>query len=83
MGGCQKIIKENSSVFQNGDGYSKNCGASTMNFEKLAVYAKSRKGQTIVCEKEGANWLPFEKFRKNKTSINKNYKEVIWTNLII
>ena len=35
-------------------------------------------GQLIVCEKEGADWLPFTEFRKNKTSLNKNYNEVVY-----
>jgi site-specific DNA-adenine methylase len=75
-----QITDKNGSVFQNGDGYSKKCNVSNIEFEKLGDWCRGRNGQVIVCEKEGANWLPFEKFRTNKTSLNKNYNEVIYTN---
>ena len=73
-----QIVNKNGSVFQNGDGYSKNCNSSNLNFEELAEFCLGRQGQLIVCEKEGAGWLPFVDFRKNKTSLNKNYNEVVF-----
>lgn len=73
-----QILKINGSVFQNGDGYSKNCGESSINFKDLKNYCLNRNGQIIVCEKEGANWLPFQPFKSNKTSLNKIYNEVIF-----
>jgi hypothetical protein len=73
-----QIIKESKSVFQNGDGYSKNCNASGLDYGQIALFCKERAGQLIVCEKEGADWLDFKKFRQNKTSLNKNYNEVIY-----
>lgn len=73
-----QIKLKNNSVFQNGNGYSKDCNTENINFENLKKYIFSKKGQIIVCEKEGANWLPFKKFRTNKTSLNKIYNEVIF-----
>lgn len=74
-----QIVNKNGSIFQNGDGYSKNCSFSSLNFNELSNFCLERKGQLIVCEKEGADWLPFVRFRKNKTSLNKNYNEVVYT----
>jgi len=73
-----QIVVKNGSVFQNGDGYSKTCNSANIDFKQLGEYCLSRDGQVIVCEKEGANWLPFQEFRKNKTSLNKNYNEVVY-----
>lgn len=39
---------------------------NTIDFAHLAAWVKSRKGQVIVCEKEGADWLPFKPFRALK-----------------
>lgn len=54
-----------------------------INYDHLSEWCKTRKGQVIVCENEGADWLPFETFRtikgnsgRNRTKIS---KEVIWT----
>jgi len=33
---------------------------SKLDYDHLANWCLSRKGQVIVCENEGANWLPFE-----------------------
>lgn len=34
-----------------------------IDYAKLAEWCKSRKGRVMVCENEGASWLPFERFR--------------------
>jgi hypothetical protein len=52
-------------------------------YPRLAAWCKSQQGQVIVCEREGANWLPFKPLRsctatRNKTG--KTCKEVYWTN---
>ena len=75
-----QITSTNGCVFQNGEGYSKKCNSSNLDYSDLSQYCLDRIGQVIVCEKEGADWLPFVKFRKNKTSLNKSYNEVIYTN---
>lgn len=40
-----------------------------INYEELADFCRSRKGQVIVCENEGASWLPFEKLAKSQNKI--------------
>lgn len=46
----------------------------------LANWCKSRKGQSIVCETEPANWLPFKPMRRHKTRNGFQY-ELIWSNM--
>jgi hypothetical protein len=50
----------------------------------LGDWCRSRSGQTIVCENEGAQWLPFRPFRTIKglegLRGGKKSVEVIWTN---
>lgn len=57
-----------------------------IDYAKLANWCKERQGQVIVCEQEGATWLPFQEFRTinnaNRTSIGpQTSKEMIstWT----
>lgn len=58
---------------------------SDINYTELSSWCKTRAGQTIVCEQEGANWLdfqPFMKIKSNESSRGKSVSsEVIWTNL--
>jgi 16S rRNA G966 N2-methylase RsmD len=54
-------------------------GHNKMDFEKLGEWCKSRKGQVIVCENQGADWLPFRFLTEHRGSMQKN-TEVIWTN---
>ncbi len=53
-------------------------------YGSLASWCKERQGQTIVCEKERAAWLPFLPFRRIRSTSGKNGKvysnEVVWTN---
>jgi len=35
-----------------------------LNYKQLAEWCLSRRGQVIVCEQEGAGWLPFKYFRQ-------------------
>ncbi len=37
-------------------------GSERLDFEHLGAWCRSRRGQVIVCENEGADWLPFEPF---------------------
>lgn len=50
-----------------------------INFNELAEWCKSRKGQVIVCENSKANWLPF-KFLAEMSGCQFRTTEVIWTN---
>lgn len=57
-------------------------GSKSIDFVELSRWCKSRIGQTIVCENEGAEWLdfqPFETIKSNPSARGKSYsKEVIW-----
>lgn len=59
-------------------------GAAGIDFDALGAWCRGRRGQTIVCEQEGANWLPFQFHRDIKASEGahggKRSCEVIWTN---
>lgn len=60
------------------------CGSDKIDFGALATFCRSRKGQTFVCEQQGAEWLPFRFFHAAKAnesvSGGKVSNEVIWTN---
>ncbi len=53
-----------------------------IDYENLAEWSRNRKGQKIVCEMQGANWLPFETFHTAKALEGprggKKIKEVVW-----
>lgn len=52
---------------------------SDIDYSHLSGWCKSRRGQVIVCEQEGAEWLPFEphgKFKANHAS--RTTSEVIY-----
>lgn len=51
-----------------------------INYKNLATWCKERQGQTVVCEQNGAKWLPFEPFIKTSNGSNKKYEEVVWIN---
>jgi hypothetical protein len=51
---------------------------SEMDFGELAAWCQSRRGQVIVCEEYGADWLPFVPFRQVKTQ-KRRMVEAIWT----
>lgn len=53
-------------------------------YEKLGTWCKTRKGQVLVCENKGANWLPFKFLMTAKASVGYGRRayseEVLWTN---
>jgi len=60
-----------------------------MDYQHLGAWCKSRRGQVIVCEQEGADWLPFRplyrvsgmrKMRKAQGVGAAKTQEMIWTN---
>lgn len=57
-------------------------GARAIDFEALARWCRTRPGQVIVCENQGADWLPFEPFlvAKGNESLHggKRTAEAIW-----
>ena len=56
-------------------------GSRALDYDRLAVFATSRRGQTIVCEGLGATWLPFRIHRPSKAGPARAVsREAIWTN---
>ena len=56
-------------------------GSSLIDYVGLAAWCRSRSGQVIVCENEGATWLPFRGLADVKTTrANRRSKEVYWLN---
>lgn len=60
---------------------------NAIDFERLAAWVRSLPGQVIVCEQEGANWLPFREshvitgIRRRVHHKHANFGvEMIWTN---
>jgi site-specific DNA-adenine methylase len=53
--------------------------SAAINYEQLAEYCRTRLGQTIVCEKASAEWLPFVPMRNMRTSKGTGV-EGIWCN---
>lgn len=50
-----------------------------LDYPALGVWCQSLKGQPIVCENEGATWLPFRPFKVLKAGVNGHgSREVIW-----
>lgn len=49
-----------------------------VDFDLLASWSREREGQVIVCEQEGADWLPFVNFRAVKSAKTIQSKEVVW-----
>lgn len=59
-------------------------GADTLDFADLARWCTSRPGQVIVCENEGADWLPFCEVGDTKTTRSgRRSKEVVWTSATV
>lgn len=67
--------------------YQGKCGRlykhNDIDFEVLGNWCQDRRGQVIVCESEGANWLDFRPFHEAKAMEGprgkKISKEMIWT----
>jgi hypothetical protein len=54
-------------------------GSTKIDFAHLASWCRSRPGQVIVCENDGATWLPFQHLAEVKTTrAERRSKEVIW-----
>lgn len=59
-------------------------GPEQIVYPDLATWCRARRGQVIVCENVGADWLPFKPWRDVKASEarygGKVSREAIWTN---
>ena len=54
-------------------------GPSGLDYADLEAWVRARRGQVMVCENEGATWLPFRPFGTFKAGVNgKGSREVIW-----
>ena len=54
-------------------------GSEQLNYQELAAWCRARSGQVIVCENEGAEWLPFRGLAAVKTTrAKRRSKEVLW-----
>lgn len=64
------------------EGESYACPSSAIDFRALGKWCRARRGQIMVCENEGATWLPFEPFRFLPTTAWKRQNggsvEVLW-----
>lgn len=59
-------------------------GSSDIDYELLGEWCRSRQGQVIVCERSGADWLPFQDFlvcKANESGRSRHQiHEALWTN---
>ena len=54
-------------------------GGSGVDYARLAEWCRARRGQVIVCEREGAAWLPFTPLVRTRGQTNTPYWEMIYT----
>jgi site-specific DNA-adenine methylase len=70
-----------------GQGKHYRFGSSGIDYARLGMWCRHRRGQVIVCEQQGAAWLPFQPFLTIKANESRHGKkrshEVIWTNTAI
>jgi len=57
---------------------SKEYAYNTIDYYKLALWIHQRKGESIVCEKENAHWLPFNYLTAGYTSHNNNVSHEVF-----
>lgn len=56
-------------------------GSVGIDYLRLSAWCRERKGQVIVCENEGADWLPFAPLAAVRTTRAKRQsKEAVWFN---
>ena len=64
--------------YPRGMGYAAGCNSDSLDYEQLAEWCRERRGQRIVCEQEGATWLPFQHLRGARDTSNRQRVEVAW-----
>jgi hypothetical protein len=58
--------------------------STAIDFPALGDWCRSRRGQVIACENEGADWLPFRFMYGMRTAMTgKSSTEVIWTSRLL
>lgn len=60
------------------EGYAYKCSARSIDFSHLGMWCRSRIGQTIVCENDGADWLPFRHHETIRARAHRESAEAIW-----
>lgn len=56
--------------------------AKDIDYDALGVWSKAREGQVMVCENDGAAWLPFRPLYSTTTAMNGACnQEALWTNI--
>jgi hypothetical protein len=66
--------------FPQGMGYAPGCKATDVDYFELGEWCQARRGQVIVAEQSGADWLPFWPLsRGNRDSTGNLTSEVEWT----
>lgn len=59
-------------------------GSTGIDYASLAAWCRRRSGQVIVCENDGASWLPFKPWRvvraNRKLGADGMSKELLWVN---
>ncbi len=58
-------------------------GSNQIDYEKLGKWCRRRRGQKVVCENVGAEWLPFKPWREIKASRGKTSKEAVWDTSLV
>lgn len=67
-----------------GMGYAVGCKSSDLDYLDLGAWCRSRLGQTIVVEQEGADWLPFQSLRRWTADSQGQHKtEMLWTRQLV
>lgn len=61
-----------------GPGWQYPHGSGALDFAQLGNWARSRRGQAIVCEAVGATWLPFAPLANTKTQRGRT-REAVWS----
>lgn len=53
-------------------------GSGGVDYKALAAWVRSRKGQVIVCEQQGADWLPFQPFTVQQNVQSTGHSKEVW-----
>ncbi len=53
-------------------------GPKQISYAQLGLWCRERTGQVIVCENNGAKWLPFRELEETKTTRRRRSQEVYW-----
>ncbi len=65
--------------YNNGPGMRYVHGPSSLDYQALGDWCQARRGRVVVCENEGADWLPFQPFATFKPGVNgKGSREVVY-----